>query len=522
MFSARMRRLLNSLRVVVLASVLAAGAWGAGQSEIEVVWGLESGSLTLDPAMLGGPPDNQFYYLIFDGLVQRPDFFNPDGSLPPFEPLLAHSWDLSDDGLVWTFYLHEGVRFHGDYGVMTAHDVKFTFDRASTLQRSYEFSFVREVNVIDDHTVEFHLEEPFSPFLFFLATQISGSIVSQKAVEELGDDAFASNPIGTGPYRLASWESGGPIEVVAFDDHWRGRPEVDRVRVAVIPDQSVQALALLNGEIHKMRLRDQTVFDRVAGQPGVQIVAHPAASFGSWELELNTTRAPLDDRRVRHALLHAIDRDAIFDAFVGDTGVGVAHSIVRPSNLGHLSADQLPSYGFDLELARSLLAEAGYADGFTISVLALPQQLMLDILTNVQATWAEIGVTLEIDVNERARWQQRLNEGDYDIKAGDTTRAETDQLLAQYHSGNTPASGGNNYSFFADPRVDELIALQRAEADTGVRAELVGEIQRIVMDELPVLPVYYSRHVTGISDRFDVTDNVFIWYFKVDKWQVRD
>jgi len=520
-------RITGTLRNLAAAiAALALIGFASAQGDVEAVWGIEQGFVSLDPADRGSAPDAHFELLIFDQLVQRPDHFNPDGTVPDWVPGLAESWTVSDDGLVWTFALRQGVQFHKGYGQFTAEDVKFTFDRmadpANAFPRRGEFDMVREIVVLDDYTVEFHLDAPFAPFLHFLALQEGAKIVSKRAVEEMGNAAFSLNPIGTGPYVFVSAEPGGAVEVEANDDYWRGRPEVDRARLAVIPDQSVQALALLRGEIDWMRVRDSTVYRSLLGQPGVNIVRHPEAAFQNWEVWLNTTRGPLGDKRVRHAMLHALDREALVEAFIPDLSAGVAYTFVRPSHIGQLPPEELPAYEYDPERARELLAEAGYGDGFNISTVAINQAFMLDMLTAMQEYWGEVGIDLTIDTLEIAAWNARLQSGDYDMWVGSSGRSEVDQVLFNYHSGNPPSVRGN-YSYYENARVDELIELQRATVDIGARVEMIHELQRIIMDDLVVLPIVYIQDVTAVSDKFaSVPDNMFTWYFKVDRFTLHD
>ena len=519
----RLRKSLLLVGIALIALVVAGSIQAQGTDE--VVWGHVSGTECLDPPNRGTAIDGHLKYLIFDSLVEAPRHFNPDGSVPPFEPGLATAWEVSDDGLIWTFFLREGVQFQKGFGEMTADDVKFTFDRTRDPENAFprrgEFDMIDEVVNVDDYTVEFHLVEPFAPFLLFLATQRSGYIVSRKAVEEIGNEGYCSNPIGTGAYQLENWVPGGGVETVAFEDHWNGRPVADRASVAIVPEENVQVLALLRDEIQWMRVRELSIYNSLAGQPGVQIVQHPSAAFQLWGLWLNNARPPLDDVRVRKALTYALDREAIFESFIGPMGTGVAHSIISPSHIGHLPPEDLPDYGYDPERARQLLEEAGLGDGFSISAMTSGANLNIDVLTAVQGFWAEIGVDLNIDVVESAVWGERVRASDFDFWEGGLGRADADQLLFHFDSAN-PASARGNYVSYVSPRVDELIALQRRAVDPEERAQIIGEIQRIVMEDLPLVPMFYLQDVTAVRDRFDVPDNMFTWYFRVDHFRLKE
>ena len=518
-----MKRWIHAVRILVVVTLLGLGHTLA-QGLVEAVWGIEQGFVTLDPADRGSAPDAHFEELIFDRLIQRPDHFNLDGTVPEWRPGLATSWSANADGTVWTFNLRQGVEFHKGYGPFTGDDVKFSFDRmadpANNFPRQGEYNMVREIVIVDDYTVEMRLVEPFAPFLLYIAIQEGGKIVSRRAVEEMGNAQFAQNPIGTGPYVFESAVPGGEIVVVANEAYWGGRPEVDVARLVVIPDQSVQALAMLRGEVDWIRIRDSTIYRQLLGQPGIQIIRHPTAAFQNWEVWLNTERGPLGDKRVRHAMLHALDREAMVEAFIPDLSAGTAWTFVRPSHVGQLPREELPAYEFDPEKARQLLAEAGYANGFTVSTVAINQAFMTDMLTAMKEYWADVGITLEIEVLDIAAWNARLAAGDFDMWVGSSGRAEIDQVLFNYHSANPPSSRGN-YSRYNNPWVDNLIELQRATLDVEARANIIRELQQIIMEDLPVLPIVYIQDVTAVSDRFDVPDNMFTWYWKTDRFAVR-
>lgn len=505
--------LLLSLFLLVVPSSVAAA------EPLTAVMTHPDGWEEFDPALRINWPEQAFAHShIFESLVRRPSHFPEGGGSPQLEPALATHWEHDEEGLVWTFYLREGVQFHRGYGEFTASDVKFSYERAKQGGRASDLAMLDRVVIIDDYTVELHLHEPVAPqVLLTQMTVIGWVIVSEAAVTELGD-AFPTQPVGTGAYELVRVRPPDDVVLEAFDDYWGGRPVVDRVEGEVIPDDAARVLALQTGEVDWMQVRTAATYESLVGRDGVKIVFNPDASFSTAALYFNMERDVVADKRVREALLLAIDRELLLEAIVGPLAVGVMHGPLAPSHAGYLPPDQLPVYDYDPERARALLADAGVGDGLSLNTMIRSgRQVEIDTLTAIQGFWEEIGVSMSIDMVEPALWIERQDTGQYDFAIASLGRAEATLKLAHFHSGSVPPLGSGNYAFYSKPELDSLIDAQAREPDAERRAEILREIQLMIMDDLPIAPLYHTGHMTAVRDKWEAPDNIFSWVFMAQR-----
>ena len=303
------------------------------------------------------------------------------------KPGLAHDWEVSDDGLTYTFFLEEDVTFH-DGTDFNAEAVKTNFERWA--DPNHEFAFaddgyvysmygtmfggfkgddghvIKEINVVDDHEIEFVLNQPLGFFLQNMGMSYF-AITSPSALEEHGA-SINENPVGTGPFKFVSWSKDDSIILEKFEDYRKeGLPKLDEVIFQVIPDNAARLIALRSGEIDIM---DGLNPDDAAGieqEESLVLLTRAANNFGY--LGLNTQQEPLDDPLVRKAINHAIDRSAIAEALYA----GYAQPAVNPVPPGYLGYnDELELYEYNLDKSKELLAEAGYEDGLEIELWTMP------------------------------------------------------------------------------------------------------------------------------------------------------
>lgn len=325
--------------------------------------GLQAEPVALDPAQLSDYNSSRAAMPMFEGLVRF-----KDGSTE-LEPALAESWEVSEDGLTYTFKMREGVTFH-DGTPVDAEAAKFSFERQLDPEHPYhdtgEFAYaeftlgmIESIEVLNPMTLQITLENPFAPFLSNLAMH-AASLVSPAALEQYGRD-FAQNPVGTGPYQFASWQRGTELVLERNQDYWRGAPEVERLVYRPIVEDQARLAALESGEIDFTvnlpvddlpRLRDDTRFH-----------FEEQAGMHTWYLVFNVKKEPFDDPLVRKAVAHAIDRQAIVEALLGGTGE-LAQNLLPPVVWSY--TEDVEQYPYDPERAQELLAEAGYPDGFEI------------------------------------------------------------------------------------------------------------------------------------------------------------
>ncbi|MEC9488121.1 MAG: ABC transporter substrate-binding protein [Halanaerobium sp.] len=359
---------------------------------------------TIDPAYCSGFDAGAMAVKIFDGLV-RFDYYSND-----IVPCLATSWDTSEDGTVWTFYLRKGVKFHNGREV-TAHDVKYSFDRLfdpeTASPGTWAFDMIAGaqdsldgvtdeltgVKVIDDYTVQFTLSYPFGLFLKHLTLPYA-LVVPQEVVAEYGD-RFSEHAVGTGPWKLTKWEHNYELILDANEDYFDGRPYLDRIVYRVIPEPMTSFAEFEAGNLDFSSIPDAE-WDRVMSDPEYEPYIHEMTELSTYYLALNCGIEPLDDPKVRRAVSMAIDRQTIIDTLRRGTDT-LATGPLPPGIEGYVKRDPIP---YDPEGAKALLAEAGYPDGFDIEIWSTTSSVTVRMVGAIQAYLKQVGINAEIVKNE--------------------------------------------------------------------------------------------------------------------------
>lgn len=444
----------------------------------------------MDPASVFDPSSHYVAGSMYSRLVR----YQPGTT--DIEPELATDWTISDDGLEYVFHLRQDVTWHKDYGQVTAHDVKYSVERhlnpeSRSLFASY-FEVMESVEVVDDFTIRFNLNQPFSPFVGSTLAFRSGWIVNQQAIEEGGDN-YISNPIGSGPYQFESWEPGRRVTLIANEDYFEGAPEIKRLELIPIAEDASAELAMMSGEIDLSYFNLVEVYQRL--HDSGQFVTENPVGLGIHGVLLNMTRPPFDDVLVRRALTHAIDRDGIVASVWRDLAE-VPTGFLSPNYFGF--SDNVEIYDYDPERAMALLAEAGIPDGFQSSLLYSSGPPWPQIAPIFQENLRAIGVDIELIGLEFAAYQEPRRAGDYDMIAISTSRpADPDLILTEYfHSRNFPP--GVNNAFY--DQIDDLIEEGRIEQDSDAREVIYEQIQQqmaidapgIWVDWYPVLMAHQS------------------------------
>ncbi|MDD4363815.1 MAG: ABC transporter substrate-binding protein, partial [Atribacterota bacterium] len=384
----------KKILIVSLSMLLVLGMAISGLAQEKVfVFGSSGDASRLDPADVTDGESIQRMDNIFEGLVEY-----KTGSTE-IMPCLAESWDVSEDGTEITFYLRKGVKFH-DGTDFNADAVVFSFERQYNPDHPYHqygewaywgymFSDVDRMEKIDDYTVKLILKEPNASIMTSLA-MFTVCIVSPSSAEENKEDAFR-HPVGTGPFKFVDWVKDDHITLVANDDYWRERPQIDRLIFRVIPDPSARLLALEVGEIHGMTYPNPADFDRIKANPELVLMSEPGMNVGYMAMNtgygyvdankngikdedepLEKTPGyfePLTKKEVRQAINMAIDKESIVrDIYMGTASV--AKNGIPPFMLGY--NDAIEDYAYNPEKAKEMLAEAGYPDGFEVTLHVMP------------------------------------------------------------------------------------------------------------------------------------------------------
>ena len=472
-----------SRRRALLATLLLA-LGGAAQAQTLRVGNFGQDMGTTDPHRATATQDKGPLSWAYDGLVRF-----PPGSADParLEPDLAESFERSADGLAFTFRLRPGVRFH-DGEPMTAEDVVFSLRRAADPQRSAfasDYAPVAAIEIVDPMTIRVRLRAAVAGALGLFANYHGGMIVSRRA------DA-GPQPPGTGPFRLDR-TGGGAARLVAFDGHFRGRPALRAIDIRFVTSDATRELAYTSGELDLIiGRREQRWVERMRAQPNTFVDVFGPGEFRT--LLLNTRSAPLTDLRVRRAIQHAVDPQAIA-RFVGTDVATAWPSPVPPGYLG--STDQVPRFAPDPARARALLAEAGHRDGITIRAVVSSNTAQLPIMEVIQAQLRRANIRLEMDVVEHATYHQRIRQDLSQVVFYGAARFPVaDSYLTQmYASRSAPGQPTMSLNFAHCSVADAEIDAARAEPDQARQLALWAEAQRKILDAGCAVPLFDLRQV---------------------------
>ncbi len=477
---------IHVLMTVVLMLALTVGA----SADVSISVANTSDIVDLDPQGQNDVPSSRVRAQIYETLVFQDANLN-------LVPGLAVSWEQVDE-TTFEFALREGVVFHNGEP-FTAHDVKFTLTRhldpENNSPTQFLIGFVDEVIVVDDYRVRITMKEPFAPALSHLAHPAT-SVLNEKAVLEAGEDYGTQVAIGTGPFRFVSWAVGSHVDLARFGDYWGEPAKADRLRFRGIPENTVRAIELETGGVD--------IAYNIAPMDELILEANPLVVLDKFEtlathyVGFNAQKEPFDNVLVRRAINHAIDVDAIVDYIY--TGQAIRAASPISSQVWGANTDLEP-YEFNPQLARELLAEAGYPDGFSTSVWLNDNPLRMEIAEMAQANLADIGIDLEIQILPWGTYLEDTAAGRHDmfILGWSSVTGDADYGLYALFHGSQFGNAGNR-TFWSHPRVDELLDLARVTADEDVRLAAYWEAQEIISEEAPWLFLIATMEVTGLRN----------------------
>jgi len=412
-------------------------------------------------------------------------------------PSLAESWTQSKDGLTYEFVIRKGVKFHNGEPV-TATDVKFSFERYKGAGAKLLKERVREIQLVDAGRVRFVLKEPWPDFMTFYGTSATGSgwIVPKAYVEKVGDDGYKKAPIGAGPYRFVSFNPGVELVMEAWEGYWRKVPNVKRLVLRSLPEETTRAAALKKGEIDIAYLLTGPVAEEIQRTPGFKLVA-PKESQGTFWLDLPDQwdpKSPWHDKRVRQAASFAIDRQALNQAETLGYSKPTGSLIPRVLEFSRFYEPD----PFDPARAKRLLAEAGYANGFDAGDL-YPWPPYFSMGEALAGYLGNVGIRTRIRTMERAAmttaWREKKLKNVIVGITGAAGNAAT--RLDAYVSRNGIYTSG------VMPDVEDLFQRQARETDVKKREALVHQIQDILRDRVTHIPLYELAFIWGVGPRVE-------------------
>ena len=440
----------------VLALIASFGTASAAETDITI--GMQLEPPHLDPtSAAAGAIDNVVYSNIFEGLTR----FMGDGSVVPG---LAKSWDISDDGLRYTFHLRGNVQFH-DGTAMDAADVKFSLDRAraedSTNAQKALFAGIADVAVIDPLTVALTLEAPNGNMLFNLAWG-DAVIVAPETIETI-----KSNPVGTGAFRFVNWVQGDRIDLARNGDYWGTAPALEAATFKFISDPTAAFAAMMSEDIDAFQ-----TFPAPENLPQFDADPRFKLLIGSTEgetiLSTNNKMPPFDNELVRQALAHAIDRQAIIDGAMFGYGTPIG-SHFAPHNPAYI--DLTGNSAYDPAKAKALLVEAGFADGFTTTLKLPPPSYARRGGEIIAAQLRAVGINAEISNLEWAQWLEQVFRGkDYGLTIVSHTEPMDIGIYAR----------PEYYFQYDNPTFQDLMTRLTVTADPDQRRAMLQEAQTII------------------------------------------
>ena len=459
-----------------------------------LVFGRGGDSVSLDPAIVTDGESFKVTENLFETLL---NFGEQDTTI---HPGLAESWEISDDNLQYTFKLRQGVKFH-DGTDFNAEAVVKNVERwkAGTEEQFYYFNsmfkaegedIITEVIAQDEHTVIFKLSRPQAPFLKNIAMSPFG-IASPTAFEAAGD-TFGDAPVGTGPFKFVDWKRSDSITIEKFEDYWQdGLPKLDRIIFRYIQDNSARLNELMAGSIDLADGINPSDAASIESNSELQLIERPSMNIGY--LGLTNTRPPFDNKLVRQAVNHAIDKQAIVDAFFGGRAQ-VAVNPMPPSISGY--NDEITGYEYNPEKAKELLAEAGY-DGAEIELWAMPvaRPYMPDgmkVAEVIQKNLEDVGIPSKIVTYDWAVYLEKTKDGEADAFMLGWTGDNGDADNFIYTLLDKDNIGSNNYAYYSNDEVHELLIAAQTETDENVRIDLYKQAQEIIHDDAPWAPLAHS------------------------------
>lgn len=459
---------------------------------ITAAWNIDK-FLTLDPQLTTGFDQLALLVNVVEGLTRLTPDLDVEGAL-------AESWEVSPDGRTYTFSLRQGVVWHnGDE--FNAQDMIFTYQRAIDpgLGSSNANLPPMEVTAPDDYTLVMALEQP-SALLLTQVTAVPGAImgaVNRRAFTEMGPEQYGVMPVGTGPFKITEHEAGDHLTLTRHDKYWeKDFPLLDEVVVDLVPEPATVQSALLSGDIqfaHILRPQSYATLERAGN---VTVLSEPGVGWNGMWMNYNSSAAPyLADKRVRIAFAKAINREELIEKALfgqGDPGYGPFNLAIKWAYDENVPKTQ----DYDLDEAKRLMSEADVSN-VKLDFMSTPgfkrtDEVLADML-------GKIGVDVELGSVEKSVYAARgYRDSQYSVlHSGSASDADPDDSIYKYFL----TDGTTNSFGYSNPQVDELIAQERITPDQGERADLLWQIQKLLIEDVASVFTYHSRDLLGMSTK---------------------
>lgn len=499
------------------------GGGGGGGGGSTFTYGRGADSVSLDPI---NATDGESFVVtrqVMDTLLA----FEP-GTTDVIPALATEIPEPEDDGRAYTFNLREGVAFH-DGEPLNAEAIKFNYDRWRLTDNEFhtgggnqssdfayfgvmfggfdDDSFIENVEAVDEQTVRFTLREPLAPFLRNVAMS-AFAIASPKAIRD-DVEGFWQNPVGTGPFRFESWRRGSEVRLTANEDFWGrdlpedqggGGPNVDRIVIRSIPDNTARVAALSGGELSGADGLTPDDVPSVEENEDLKVLFRPPLNIAY--LAMNCEKEPFTDARVRRAINYAINRPEIVRSFFGDTGQVASNAM--PPTVPYFREATEP-YPYDPDEARRLLEEAGVGDGFDMDLwfMPIPRPYMPDgrgVAQAMQRDLEQVGINARLVTREWGTYLEETGKGAHDAAmlgwSGDN--GDPDNFLnVLLSSASATEEDAQNIAYYKNPELDRLLRQGATTVDENERRRLYEQAQEIIYNDAPWVPIEYAEVPLG-------------------------
>ncbi len=455
---------------------------------------------SMDPALSTDVPTGRAVAYLFDGLTR----FTPDARIVPG---LATSWDISPDGLTYTFHLRNGVKFH-DGRPFAAKNVIATFQRVLDpatkggrgwplypIRGAEDYAAGKATSIAglsssNDSTVVITLKEPLAIFPKLLAMPVA-SIVP----ENPGTD-FGQKPIGTGPWKFVEWRHDDYLKFASNPDYFDGAPKADSLIARIIPERSTATAEFESGNVDVLNVNEQETrtWEQDAEKKSM---LQSAAALRFWYVAINVTRGPLKDARVRQALNHAVDVPTMLDRVLGGRG-RVAAGVIPPTLSGADTTRK--GYAYDVAKAKQLLTQAGFPNGIDLDLWTSNTDAAPRISQTIQANLAEAGIRVKLVARDASSMREAARKGETDLALKEWWADYPDAenfLFPLLHSRNKGVGG--NVSFYSNAQFDRLVNDAHREQDEAKRNSLYTQADQIAFNDAPMLFLFFYKDLYAVQ-----------------------
>ncbi len=472
------KRFLFTLLCLALFTVILLSACQSGESGSKdtVTFVIGNDVMSLDPGQTSSDTDSIMYATcVYEGLTR----LTSNGTV---EPMLAESWDIEDEGLTYIFHLKQGVKFHNGEE-LKASDVVFSYNYAKESPFTASFGALFEsVEAVDDYTVRVGLAAPFAPFL----SSVAGAMIhNEKAVSEGGDD-YGLNPVGTGPFKFASYELGQRVTFERFEDYHRGPAELQTVVYKIVADSNTALVSLESGTVDYLFTVPEISYSSLKENEDLQVIEYDSRELT--HLTMNMSTEPFNSLEVRQAVNYALDKEAIVKIALEGLGVPAVYPL-NEKYFGY--SDQVTGYEYDPEKAKELLAAAGYPDGLDLKLTTCDRYSKTAQV--VQEQLGQVGINLEMEQTDQNAMMEAVASGNYTISLFMwSLDSDADNWKFVFKTGDIV-----NYAPYSNSEVDDLFVEAQRTTASDERVELYTQLFQIISDDAVMAPIFHAKIVSA-------------------------